>query len=72
MVKRGSTLTIEIMDDGSIKLNATEMVGTEEDILKDLQRLAEEFGGELKVEKHVHSHSHSHSHSHVHKAGIKH
>jgi len=61
-VRRGSKLEIEIMDDGSIKLVATGMVGTEADILKELESLAAEFGGELVVEKHVHSHSHSHSH----------
>jgi len=68
-MKTGSKLVVELMPDGSIKINATGMIGTEDELLKDLNSLADDLGGELKVEKHVHSHNHSHSHSekHTHK-----
>jgi len=69
----GSKLVVEIQDDGSIKINATQMIGTEAELLKDLGSLAKDLGGELVVEKHVHSHSHSHGqgHSHSHDNRLK-
>jgi len=71
-MKAGSKLVVEIQDDGSIKINATQMIGTEAELLKDLESLASDLGGELKVEKHVHSHNHNHSHSHDHTHDNKH
>jgi hypothetical protein len=68
-----SKLVIEILPDGTIKTNATEMIGTEKELLADLEALAKETGGELKVEKHVPG-SHTHTHDgvkHTHKAGQK-
>jgi len=65
-MKEGSKLQVEIMDNGDIKINATQMIGTEKELIEDLKSLAESLGGELKVEKHVHSHNHSHSHDHKH------
>lgn len=66
-MKTGSKLIVELCDDGSIKINATGMIGTEAELLKDLGSLASDLGGKLKVEKHVHSHGHSHSHDEKHK-----
>lgn len=64
-----STVVIEILEDGTLKINARDMIGTEAELLSELSALAKEVGGELKVEKHVpgHTHSHSHSHDHHHK-----
>jgi hypothetical protein len=62
-----SKLVIEIQDDGTIKTNATQVFGTEKEILDQLNALAKELDGELEVEEHVHSHDHSHSHDHHHK-----
>jgi len=61
-MKQGSKLVLEFCDDGSVRINATGMIGSEAELLKDLGGLAKDLGGKLKVEKHVHSHSHSHSH----------
>ena len=72
-MKPGSKLIIEIMDDGTIKLNGTGVIGTETGLLNDLKALAKEVGdGELKVEKHIHRAGHGHTHgdnSHVHGSG---
>lgn len=65
-MKEGSKLQVEIQDDGSIKINATQMIGTNDELIKDLESLARSLGGELIVEEHVHGHNHSHSHSHDH------
>ena len=70
-MRSGSKLVVEIQDDGSVKIDASQMIGTEEELLKDLVSLARELGGELKVEKHVHSHNHSHGHSHSHSNKVK-
>ncbi len=66
-----STVIVTIGDDGTIKTNAKDMVGTEAEILEALTDLANEVGGELTVEKHVggtHVHSHGEEHHH-HKIG---
>jgi len=65
-MKVGSKLQIEIQDDGSIKINATQMIGTDKELTKDLESLAKSLGGELIIEKHVQGHNHSHSHEHTH------
>ena len=65
-MKSGSELKVEIQDDGSIKVNATKMIGTEKELIKDLESLARSLGGELTIEEHVHGHNHSHSHDHTH------
>lgn len=69
----GSKLKVEIQDDGSVKINATGMIGDEADLLAELEALARECGGELEVEKHIEG-AHHHHHggaSHHHKAGHK-
>lgn len=69
MAKAGSTLVVEFCEDGSVKIDASGMIGTNEELIKDLQGMAAENGGELKVEKHVHKHGVSHTHGtkqHVH------
>ena len=65
-MRTGSKLIVEIQADGSVKINASQMIGTEDELVKDLESLAKDLGGELKIEKHVHSHNHSHGHSHDH------
>lgn len=60
-----SKVIIEIQEDGTLKINAKEMIGTEAELLNDLQALAREAGGELVVEKHIEgAHHHHHDHAH--------
>ncbi len=62
-------LIIEIMPDGSIKTNAQSMQGSEEEVLQELEALAQQLGGDLEVEKHVegaHHHHHHHGKGHAH------
>ena len=62
-----SKLIIEIQDDGTVKVNAQKVKGSSDAIMKQLQDLAAEVGGELTIEKHVethHHHDHDHSHDH--------
>lgn len=62
-----SKLVIEIEDDGTVTTNATQMVGTEKEILAQLEKLAASVGGDLKVEKHepgVKHHHHGGTHHH--------
>ena len=47
-----SELKIEILPDGTLKLNARKMVGSEKELLDALDDLAKYAGGELVVEKH--------------------
>lgn len=64
-----SKLKVELMEDGSIKLDASGVIGDEKEILAELQELAASVGGELKVEKHiegVHHHHHGHGKGHTH------
>jgi hypothetical protein len=64
-----SKLIVEIQADGSLKTNASKMVGEEAEILAALQELASGLGGELTVEKHVpgaHHHHHGHDKGHTH------
>jgi len=58
-----SKLIVEILEDGTLKTNATKMLGDEAQILEALNALASEVGGELTVEKHVHT-NHTHHHHH--------
>lgn len=73
-----STLKVRINDDGSLKLDAREMIGEEEELMEDLEDLAAECGGQLKVEKHQegqHHHHHGrggHVHTHGGRGGHKH
>jgi len=71
-----SKLIIEILQDGTIKTNAREVIGTEDEILAELNALASEVGGELEVEKHVEgAHNHHHggnSHHHLLRGGHRH
>lgn len=70
-----STLKIEINDDGTVKLNARQMIGEEQELLDALNALAAEVGGELVVEAHepgIHHHHHGHGgHTHHHRLGRK-
>lgn len=62
-----STLIVEINDDGTLVLNAKNMIGSEKELVADLESLAKIVGGELKVEKHVpgaHHHHHGEDHHH--------
>jgi len=64
-----SKLVVEILKDGTIRTNAREVIGTEAEILAELNALAAEAGGDLEVEKHVegaHHHHHHHGHAHAH------
>jgi len=65
-----SKLQVEILEDGTLKLNAREMIGEEAELLDLLNELARDCGGELEVEKHVegaHHHHHGHGgHHHKH------
>ena len=68
-----SELIVQILDDGTVKINARKMVGTEKELLEELGALAKEVGGELEVEKHVpgvHHHHHG-DHTHHHKISGK-
>ena len=62
----GGKLVVEAQPDGSVKCDASKMIGTNASILKGLQSLSKSLGGKLVVEKHVHSHYHTHTHSHTH------
>jgi hypothetical protein len=67
-----SKLIVEIQEDGTIKTNGREMVGTEAEMLEELNALATELGGELVVEKHepgVHHHHHGRGGHHHHGKG---
>jgi len=67
MAAKGSKLKITFNDDGSCSTDGTGLVGSEKELLEDLQALAAELGAELKVEKHVHKHGvHTHTHTHTH------
>ena len=60
-----SKLLITLNDDGSVKLNARGMDGTEAEIKAELEELAKELGGPLVVEKHepgLHHHHGTHTH----------
>jgi hypothetical protein len=64
-----SKLIVEINEDGTIKLNASKMAGSEKQLLAQLGELAKELGSELVVEKHidgnhVHHHGDGKYHSH--------
>jgi len=54
-----SKITITLNDDGTVSVNSTELMGDDKGIMAELERLAAEIGGELKVEKHVHKHTFS-------------
>jgi len=65
---RPKKLTVTIQEDGSVKIDASQMPGTSEEILAELGDLAEMLSGDpasLVVEKHVHSHGHTHTDTHV-------
>jgi hypothetical protein len=66
-----STLIVEIQEDGTVKLNARDMVGTEKELVAALDALAKEVGGSLEVEKHVPGvhHEHHGTTGHHHKVG---
>jgi hypothetical protein len=67
-----SKLIVELNDDGTVKLNAREMIGAEDELLELLGELAAEVGGELVVEAHVegaHHHHHGHGGGHHHHHG---
>ena len=55
-------LNLTIQDDGTIKINARGLVGTEAELLAALADLATEVGGDLEVEKHEPGIGHHHTH----------
>lgn len=58
-------MVIEIEDDGGLKVDSSKMPGAEKDILKLLEELGKDVGGEVKVEKHKPGIKHTH-HQHIH------
>lgn len=63
------TLIVTIAPDGSIKTDARKMIGTEKEILAELNALAATVGGTLTVERHekgnkAHTHDDERMHSH--------
>ena len=62
MAKLGSKVVVVLCEDGSVKIDASGMIGTNDELVKDLQDMAAEVGGELVVEKHTHKHGVSHTH----------
>ena len=59
----GDKLIVKIEDDGSFKLNARNLAGSESEIMAELEALAELLSGDpkmLKVEKHESGHTHIH------------
>ncbi|MCK9361651.1 hypothetical protein M0Q28_05540 [Patescibacteria group bacterium] len=65
-----SKLIVQIMPDGSLKTNARGMVGTEKEILAELNALAAKVGGTLTVEAHEKGFHAHHTHDdHVHGRG---
>ena len=62
MAKLGSKVVVVLCEDGSVKIDASGMIGTNDELVKDLQDMAAEVGGELVVEKHIHKHGVSHTH----------
>lgn len=56
-------LKIEFMPDGSMRLNARGLKGSDADLLSELGDLAQSMGAELIVEKHEHRHG-DHAHDH--------
>lgn len=66
-----SKLIVQILEDGTLKLNARDMVGEEAELLEALEELAKDVGGDLEVEKHVPG-AHHHHHGHGHGGGHHH
>ena len=62
-MKKGSKLRLTFNKDGSVSIDGSGLIGTDAELTADLEDLAREMGGELKVEKHIH-HGHTHSHDH--------
>ena len=56
-------ITINVMEDGTMKVNVSKHGGSDEQLSKILGELAAEFGATFEVEKHIHHH---HNHTHVH------
>jgi hypothetical protein len=59
-----SIIEFEFLPDGSVKINASKMKGSEAQIKDFLEELAKGVGGELVVEKHVEGAHHHHHHDH--------
>jgi hypothetical protein len=56
-----SKVVFTIQDNGELKIDAREMIGTEKELEGLLGGLAVSLGGELKVEKHIEE-GHTHHH----------
>lgn len=63
MAKQGSKLKLKFCDDGSVQIDGSGMIGSDAELRADLTEMAQDVGGDLKVEKHIERHSHSHTHS---------
>lgn len=60
-------LVVTLNADGTVSVDARGMKGSTAEIMKELNSLAKEVGGELKVEKHVGGIHHHHGESdHIH------
>jgi len=55
-----SQIVVTIFPDGTVKVDASRLDGTEDEILSCLKDLSGILGGELTVERHVHHH-HGHT-----------
>jgi hypothetical protein len=66
MNKVSGKLVITLLDDGTVKTDATKMTAdSDADLEAALNEMAEILGGSLEVEKHLpgqHGHTHSHGH----------
>lgn len=63
-------LTVEVLDDGSFKIDATKFPGTEKEIMAELEALAVVASGDvqaLTIERHIHG-----AHAHMHETGEVH
>lgn len=67
-----SKVIVTIEKDGTLKIDASKMIGTEAELIDALEALAEQVGGKLVVEKHnpgVHHHHHGKGETHGHGHG---
>lgn len=68
-----SELRVKVNADGSLKIDASRVYGTEDGLLGMLRTLAETVGGDasaLTVEAHRHDHVGAHHHHHNHEGQV--
>ncbi len=57
-------IIVTILEDGTVKVDASKLEGSEAEILSHLDALAKILGGDFQVEKHVHYHHIHGDHTH--------